>query len=154
MSDISAKLQYLVDSDDIRRLMHRYAKAIDRRDPPETVADLFVDDASWSGPRGFGERHGREELIALFKEMADNVIFSVHAFGNEQIDVDGDHATGSWTTIIPYTFREELRTQDHWAFLRYNNSFVQRDGKWLISEMRLQRLADGPHQLGWIDSVF
>ncbi|MGD6979069.1 MULTISPECIES: nuclear transport factor 2 family protein [Citricoccus] len=83
------------DVEQIRRLTHDYAWAIDNFLLDDLVA-LFTEDAIFD-MRGFGapaESAGREAVRAAFSAMIDSLGGCVHLTMNHLVDVDGDTATG------------------------------------------------------------
>src|SRR5436190_319532 len=81
-------VQLLVDRDAIHDVMIRYADGVDRRDM-EQVRACFAPDlrvVGWGG--GFPDR---EAMLTYISGVA---IFhtTMHMFGNDYIDVDGDRA--------------------------------------------------------------
>ncbi len=152
-ADDSARLQTLVDLEEIRRLKHRYVNLCDDGFPARPLAELFVEEGLWTGPADYGRHEGRAQLEKFFEGMGAGSIFTVHMVGNEEIEISGDTATGRWTTIAPCTFRLEGKAEDFWGFLRYENEFVRRDGRWWFSKMQAVSLGGGLHRTGWADSV-
>ena len=75
MSDsLEAKIQRLLDIEDIKQLKARYAIACDDDYQPDALAELFTEDAVWDG--GFmGYAEGREAIRAFFAN-ASSVIAS------------------------------------------------------------------------------
>jgi ketosteroid isomerase-like protein len=84
-----------LDVEQIRRLTHDYAWAIDNSLLEDLVA-LFTEDAVFD-MRGFGapaESAGREAVRDAFSAMIDSLGGCVHLTMNHLIDVDGDTASG------------------------------------------------------------
>lgn len=116
-----AALQQLLDRDEIRRLAHRYAIAIDARDLDSLVA-LFVADV-----RVGRDTRGRDALHADFDRQLRAVGISMLFVGNHVIDfVGADAAHG-----IVYC-KAEIQEGDRWIHqaIQYHDEYARRDGVW------------------------
>jgi hypothetical protein len=124
-------LQLLVDRDEIHDVVMRYAAGVDRRDM-EMVRGCFAPDLEiegWGG--GFADR---ESMIRYISGVA---IFhtTMHMFGNQYIEVDGDTAH-----VDTYAMLTHHRDDEHGVCHELNVSrsqyvedLTRRDGRWVIT---------------------
>ena len=89
--DLDARLRNLIDKDDIRELLFRFAEAVDTK-RWQVWADCYTDDAIVRMP--FASHDGREGLAAWGEGALAPFEVTEHLYGNIQIVVDGDTATG------------------------------------------------------------
>jgi hypothetical protein len=94
------------DRDDIIQLKNQYGRLLDRMvlerrpDDADQIRRLFTEDAivdmTFSGL--FGVYEGHDEIVRLYAElMTPSYHWMWHSFHTPAIDLDGDHAFGTWT---------------------------------------------------------
>jgi hypothetical protein len=133
VSDLAARLQLLVDKDEIRDVVYRYCRGVDRGDGPllSSVyhADAFDDHA---GMTFTGETVGE----GLTGAMLELMTMTSHHITTLLIEVEGDRA-GSEAYYIgihrPHAGSADVRMM---SCGRYLDTLERRDGSWRI----LQRL--------------
>lgn len=103
MNDLEAKVQRLLDLEEIKMLKYRYCLYNDGGWPAQPLshqgpaADLYTEDGVWDGSP-VAKAEGREEIRKLFARMA-GIPMAYHAVTNPIIEIDGDTATGHWHLI-------------------------------------------------------
>lgn len=150
MMDLStdALLKDLLAERAIRKVKHAYLAASDRFDLDAVLATM-TDDVVWDGGAALGRHQGKEAVGGLVKFVGGITRFTAHLVTNEMIEVNGDRATGKWWMIVPSTVEIEGQKIAQWLFAYSETSFVQQNGNWLISEIKLDPRAMGPHSAGW-----
>ncbi len=130
LESLAARVQVLEDREEIRALILAYGYAHDHRDY-RTFADLFASNGEWVG--GLGSAKGPEAIFALMdKTIGHNPLpngsGTFHILTNDQIQIDGDHAsaTTKWIYITPGDADEPKL-----VFLgHYDDKFVRENGTW------------------------
>jgi hypothetical protein len=83
----------------------------------------------------------------LFEGFQKLISFSQHNLMNPIIEVDGDHAKGTWYLLGPFTFRE--KNDARWIACRYEDDYVKVNGEWKYKHLRaIIRLA-ASYEDGW-----
>jgi len=149
LDDVLARLQTLEDIQAIRRLKFKYCGLCDAGFIADEIAALFTEDGVWEAGEPWGNFVGPKAIEEFFKTMPEAVSFSVHALSNEEIDVDGDRATGYWRTIIPTTLNMEEGKVPHWMFCNYTDEYRKVDGRWMISRIKADVTRTASHAEGW-----
>src|SRR5262249_1199772 len=137
-------MQLIADEQQIRNLVHRYADAASRRDPPG-VASTFTDDGEWRAPE-LGHFKGRDAMIAFFTTMLDGWNVFLQGLQSGVVTVDStipDRATGRW-------FVQEVGQRCDGTNVSiagvYHDEYRRDAGIWLIMRRRydpLLRSVDG-----------
>ena len=128
--DLTARIDRLESTDEIRQLAHRYALAVDTRNLDDLV-ELFVEDVR-VGP----DASGRDALRAWFLNALARIGPSIHFVGNHVIDfADADHATG-----IVYC-RDEIDRRVDWGngYIQYWDRYERRDDRWYFVRRKFHR---------------
>jgi uncharacterized protein (TIGR02246 family) len=120
---------------DIVRLIRNTWAAIDRKDW-DAYANGFAEDGEFEimGQR----RRGREEIVAGPARDLAKYDGLQHLVMNELVDVDGDHATGSWYAIavhVPDGFEIGVHAD---VGLRYSFQARRQEGDWRFTEAVIQ----------------
>jgi SnoaL-like protein len=136
------KLQELVDHIAIRELIDQYAYCADTRDAHGQMALFTVDtnfevfmDSKSSAPTQVINK--RQDLFPVFDNL-NTYLATMHFNGQSTIKLDGDIATGT-----TYCRAYHLNVQDGMqklmiAGIRYYDTMVKQDGKWLFTERKLK----------------
>ncbi len=125
----------------IRELVDAYAHCADRRDANGQKA-LFTDDTHFvvymdgQGAEPTQVLNGRGALAPVF-EALNNYEATMHFNGQSTIALDGDRATGESYCIAHHLFTEAGERRLMVAWLRYGDTFVKVDGRWLFAERNL-----------------
>ena len=121
--------------EEIRRLKYRYFRTLDLKDW-DAFADTLTDDAMGRyGTRVYGEKltlDGREAIVGFMREQLTSSVITMHVAQHPELDVDGDHAEGSWgfedTVIVP-DFKVLIRGAGY-----YRDEYRREaDGAWRIA---------------------
>ncbi len=150
MKDLEAKIQYLLDLEEIKMLKYRYchygdggwaAQPLTHQGP---TADLFAEDGVWDA-RPLGPMvEGREAIRKLF-EAHTNMPMAYHAVTNPMIEITGDTAKGHWHLVGGSV---SLDGTSSFSFHIYEEDYVRTPQGWRIKRMhmipgRRTSLADG-----------
>ena len=126
----------------IAALVHRYADAVVRRDPPQWAA-CWAEDAHWHlGPGRSVE--GRAAITELWSKAIGQFAAVVHTYNNSEVHVDGTTGSGRWYVT------EHLRRMNGDVGLLlayYDDTYVCIDGEWLFSSRALVVQYQGPPDL-------
>lgn len=127
----TARLARLLDQNEIRDVIYRYCRGIDRCDY-DLVRSCYHTDAS----DDHGDfRGGVEDFIAYVQRGLPRFERTMHFIGNLLVEPDGDHARAE-SYIVAHHHLRESRTKperDFVAGLRYVDDFERRDRVWRIA---------------------
>jgi hypothetical protein len=126
----------------IRELVETYAHCADRRDAKNQMA-LFTADTHFvvymnaKDHNPSQELHSREQLAPVFADL-NKYAATMHFLGQTTIlTLTGDRGTGE-TYCMPHHLTIEGKNRRLMiAALRYYDTFVKMDGKWLFAERLL-----------------
>ena len=131
MSDRPMDLQTLLAIQEIKDVLYRYARGVDRRDL-DLVRSCFHEDAY--------DDHGSvrgtvDELLKAIDEFSARFNLTYHFIGNVLVEVDGDVARSEAYAVA--THRREPQPgragkDDIWG-IRYVDRFERRAGAWRIA---------------------
>tara|TARA_R110000782_G_scaffold184875_1_gene275194 strand:- start:5419 stop:6126 length:708 start_codon:yes stop_codon:yes gene_type:complete len=128
MDMTDARIQAMLDKDDIRSALIRYARGVDRLDA-ELIADLYHEDAV--------DHHGQFDMLG--KDFAVMVVDFLrqntpgghqHRITNISIELDGDTA---YTEAVLHSVHNNLTVLNEF-FGRYIDRFERRNGVWKSAE--------------------
>jgi len=135
----------------IRALLADYMQLCDQLDaatPMDRLADLFTEDAVWSGKgaryaAAFGEHRGRGAIVAMLDgyRRPPHFAFNAHFLTSEKIVVSGDCASGSWLMLQTSTYASgasDLRSA------RLTVGFARTDERWRIQRFETENLFSRP----------
>jgi ketosteroid isomerase-like protein len=144
----TAALQRMLARDEIRDVLARYARAIDRADGALLKSCYFEDAMEEHGSSFTGRAH---EYVdgAIPKVRAMGVM--QHLLGSSHIELDGDVAyveTYIWTFL---RVERDGRSWDTFTGGRLHDRFERRDGLWKIAHRRtvFDWNRDTPSSEGW-----
>lgn len=166
VAQLARRVGVLEAEAEIRRIQARYMFLCDTPCPEFGVADdeqridlimdLYAEDAVWEGvgeyyDGQFGRAEGATAIRAHFQrfwgEKQDPaLLLNAHYLTSEQIQVDGDEATGQWIHMQPWLF------SDGTALLRssrLNNAFLRAGATWKITRTRTENVFIAPLSPGW-----
>ena len=133
-SKLVERITRLEDIEAIKQLKARYCEICDDMHNPDRVTSVFAEDAIWES-EDFGKAEGHEQIRNLFGRFQKMFSFSQHNITNPIIEIDGNHASGIWYIMGPWTFAE--KNEEKWMALRYDDNYVKQDGKWKYSHLRV-----------------
>ena len=130
MLDRDPALQRLVDESDIRALLHRYCRGIDRRQL-ELVRSCYTTDATDEHGDYSG---GVDGFLTYVSESLAGYTSTMHFLGSIGIELDGDRARAESYCIAFHRVpaRGSRPERDHVVGLRYVDEMVRADACWLI----------------------
>jgi hypothetical protein len=122
------------DRDAIERLKFRYFRTLDLKRWDE-YAECFVPEAT--GDYAGLTFDSRDDLVAFMRENMGPGLFSLHQAHHPEIDVDGDHATGTWYLHDQVWVPEHDFALEGAAF--YEDRYVRTDEGWRIAHTGYRR---------------
>ncbi len=143
---LEAKVQRLLDIEDIKVLKLRYAQYCDDGYNPKGIGSCFVADGIWDGgPLGYAE--SRDGIEAFFAATPRVVSFEVHYTTNPVIEVSGDQASGTWYLWQPMVMVAEQQAM--WLAAHYHERYRRETGGWLIEHLQLKVKRFSPYEAGF-----
>jgi hypothetical protein len=139
----------LVELEKIRQLKYRYLRCVDLKLWDE-IGDVFTQDATADyGTPSAGrplDLKCRDDIVGFLKDSLGNGIITLHAAGQPEIEIDGDHAIGTWRftdTVIATDFKVVINGA---AF--YEDTYRREDdGQWRISHTGYVRIFESTMSL-------
>jgi ketosteroid isomerase-like protein len=142
VTDLSQKLERLIDRQEIVDCIHRYTRALDRHDD-ELLVSVFHEDAvdnhgGWVG--------GRSEFVEWANHQCHSHLGGhMHHVTSHNCEIEGDVAHAESYVLFVHRYRDGKTV--HVAGGRYVDRLEKRDGEWRIALRRLvldyRYLADG-----------
>ena len=129
--DLMARMERVIDENDIRHVLTRYCRGIDRRQY-DLVRSCYHPDAMDE----HGDFRGNvDEFIAMIGKNVPRYQSTNHFMGNLSIEVDGSKARSEAYTIAFHRLapRGEEPARDHIVCFRYVDDFEKRHGEWRIA---------------------
>lgn len=138
-----AKLQSLIDKEEIREVLHRYCRANDRGDS-QLLSTVFHDDAVDDHGAYLGDIPGFiSHVERMFHEdtpFGTSALQNMqHSLGTINIELDGDTAySEAYFVSTPITHPDEQGRVTIAPMLgRYLDRFERRNGDWRIAQRRV-----------------
>ena len=125
----------------IRELIDAYAHCADTRDA-EGQKDLFTDDTHFvvymdgEGTEPTQDLDGRDALTPVFAALNQYEV-TMHFNGQSAVTLDADRAGGDTYCIAHHVFTADGERKIMVAYLRYLDTIVKQDGRWLFAERKL-----------------
>ena len=151
LEGLEQRIRKLEDTEEIKKLKHRYCALCDDHYDADALAELFTEDAVWDGMER-GRNDGREAIREFFRDAPARLPFAIHMVMNPIIEVDGDRATGVWYLFQPCTYAEG--NQAVWGSARYDEEYVRVNGKWMFQNLTLSSHFWTPFDKGWAEAKF
>lgn len=128
---MNPELQRLLDEADIRAVVNRYARGVDRRDW-DLVRSCYHPDAQEDRGR---YRGGVDGFIEWLRQAVAGYASTSHHIATQNIELDGDLAwVESYCLALHRTpGRDGGRAVDRLIPCRYFDRFERRDGEWRIA---------------------
>ena len=143
---ITEKLLWLADIEEIKQLKARYAAACDDNYDADAIAVMFTEDAVWDGGM-MGYAKTREGIRRFFENAPNVVEFAVHGIGNPLIEINGDRATGQWYLHQPMTLKEGDAC--FWFCAVYRDEYVRTEDGWKFQNVKVEARAFTPYEEGF-----
>jgi ketosteroid isomerase-like protein len=146
-------MRRLLDIQAISELKYRYCAYCDDNYDADGIASCYAEDGVM-GSVGAPLYEGREAIRTLFKTAPSTYLFAIHSVSNPIIKVDGDTATGSWKLFQPCTLAHEGGPRAVWIAGNYADTYVRKDGRWLIQRCIVTLHFVSPFDEGWVKQRF
>jgi hypothetical protein len=125
--DLNAKLQLLIDKDEIRDLIYSYCQTVDRLDY-DRLRRLYHEDATDN--HGYNPSSSVDEFIEMLKPHSESSSGIHHAVCNSYIKVDGDYAEAE-TYLLASQYQPDGEGRAHMSCGgRYLDKFTRVDNVW------------------------
>ncbi len=145
--DTDVVLRRLLDESEIRAVLARYARGIDRRDM-DIVRSCYHPDATDAHGQYNGDVEGFiQNSIARWTGKSESM---THHFGQSLIEIDGDNAWVESYCLCYIRLKPEEeggKPLDRLGNIRYVDLFERRNGEWLIAHRKVV------HHPGRLDTV-
>jgi uncharacterized protein (TIGR02246 family) len=131
---VSEDVGALLDRDALRRLVERYASAVDHRDV-EAAAACFLPD----GRLTVGDEPplvGRAAIVGALGRL-ERYVVTAHLLGHSDHVVDGDRATGESWCRAHHVYDDGGARRDWVMQIRYLDRYVRDDEGWRIEDRHL-----------------
>ena len=145
-SDLEKRITVLEDIEAIKQLKARYCAICDDDHNPDKIASVFAEDGIWEGG-DFGQARGHAAIRKLFEGFKKLISFSQHNLMNPIIEVNGDHAKGTWYLLGPLPFARRM-TRNGLAG-RYEDDYVKINGEWKYKHLRAIIRMHAAYDKGW-----
>jgi hypothetical protein len=146
--NLEQRLNYLETCEAIRGMVSRYATAADQRNNPHILGPLFHEDAVW-GANGFGEYHGRENILKALSEIAEaQVLWSLHIMAMPDIEMhDEQTANVRWMLWEVCHLAEQGLVASTRCLGGFYQAEIQRDvqGQWKFKRVALNLTFNQPY---------
>jgi hypothetical protein len=134
---LGQRIRWLEDIEAIKALTAHYAHAVNKVPNGNgvdlaAIPQIFTADARWSGGE-LGTFVGSAAIAAELPRATAMVEFSMHAFLNPLITVDGDEASGSWLLWIASV----LDHRPGAVYLSADLSYLRTAAGWRIDSVRI-----------------
>jgi ketosteroid isomerase-like protein len=131
---VTSEVQDLLDRDALRRLVERYATAVDHRDV-EGAAGCFVPE----GRLRVGDDEpleGRAAIVSALGRLSRYEV-TAHLLGHSNHVVDGDRATGESWCRAHHVYEDAGVRRDRVMAIRYLDGYVRSAEGWRIEHRHL-----------------
>jgi ketosteroid isomerase-like protein len=144
---MTPEVQDLLDRDALRRLVERYATAVDHRDVA-SAAGCFVPE----GRLRVGDDaplEGRDAIVSALGRLSRYEV-TAHLLGHSNHVVDGDRATGESSCRAHHVYEDAGVRRDWVMAIRYVDRYVRAGDGWRIEDRHLvvDWLEDRPLEVG------
>ena len=125
------RLLSLLDERDIRDVLLRYCRGVDRCDR-ELIASCYHPDAV--DDHGNWQATGASAPQLIFDLVKPGPDAAMHFVGNVRIELEGDIAFTESYVLAFRAFRRDERPYTRTRAVRFIDRFTRREGEWRISE--------------------
>jgi len=138
VTDIESLVRALADQRDLERLTEEYAHATDQCEP-DRAASLFTEDAlltlfmDGAQAEATAEHRGRPAIAAAVGSVS-RYDTTTHFLGQRTFEVDGEQARGESYCLAYHVRKKPGLLVNVVLAIRYLDTCVRRDGRWLFSE--------------------
>lgn len=138
IADLQSRLRRLEDKDAIMTLLNRYCKLADTHQWAD-YSSCFLED----GVVQFDDWEavvGREKIRALISSAEDRFQGQQHSLTNVELDIDGDHATGTCYLWFAATLDTSKPHEYHGFGGPYELSLQRTVDGWKIARLKLRKI--------------
>jgi len=130
-SNLESKLLELIDEREIRQVLLRYFRGVDRCDV-DLIDSCFHDDAS--DDHGNWIKHGSEIAPHIVALVSPGAAKAMHFVGNMLIEVEGETAFAESYVLAYRAYERDGVPCTRVRAVRFVDRLQKRDGMWRISE--------------------
>jgi len=130
-SNLESKLQELIDEREIRQVLLRYFRGVDRCDV-DLIDSCYHDDAT--DDHGNWIKHGSEIAQHIVTLVSPGAAKAMHFVGNMLIEVEGDIAFAESYVLAYRAYEREGVPYTRVRAVRFIDRLEKRQGEWRISE--------------------
>jgi ketosteroid isomerase-like protein len=141
------RLLQLLDERDIRDVLTRYCRGVDRCDA-QLIDSCYHPDAM--DDHGTWRAWGRDAGATIVEKVRPGKDVAMHFMGNVHIEVEGDTAFAESYLMAYRTFQREGQGYTRVRALRFVDRFTRRDGQWRIAE---RVVADDWHRVDRVEET-
>jgi uncharacterized protein (TIGR02246 family) len=131
---VNAEVRDLLDRDELRRLVERYATAVDHRDAEAAAACFLQEGRLTVGSEAPLE--GRAAIVGALGRLARYEV-TAHVLGHSDHAVDGDRATGESWCRAHHVYADGATRRDRVMAIRYVDRYVRSGEGWRIEDRHL-----------------
>jgi ketosteroid isomerase-like protein len=133
--ELAARLQALLDKEEIREVTYRFARGVDRRDW-ELIRSCYHEDAV--DHHGVFDGPASEYVAWVTTNLPELADATTHHISNGLIELHGDVAFCESYVLAAHRYtREDGAKADFLVGARYIDRFERRRGEWRIAERQL-----------------
>jgi ketosteroid isomerase-like protein len=129
--DLAAKIQVLLDERDIRDVLLRYCRGVDRCDR-DLIASCYHPDAV--DDHGTWFVNGPDVPQLVINAIQPGTAVAMHFVGNMHIEVQGDIAYTESYLLAFRSFDRDAQNYHRTRAARFVDKFTRREGVWRIQE--------------------
>lgn len=140
-------MQTLLDIEEIKQLKARYFRGIDTANL-ELLSTVLADDVHirFDSPTYQFELNGMQEAMDFYRHAFTDQKFGMHNGHTPEIQVHGEHATGTWYLNDLFINLDEKTLLTGSAL--YEDRYTKIDGHWRIQRTGYKRLLEMIEPLG------
>lgn len=150
LEDDEARIRLLEDLEEIKNLkrLHGFYANVFADDigKIDEFAALFTDDAEYDVGLGFavGPKAIAEQMRSrrASPEYRERIIIAMHYYLTPYIEVNGDHATGKWSGLLPTILKGNPRPV--WLGNMYDETYRRTPDGWRFSSMKTSKAFEPP----------
>ena len=148
-----AKLQRLLDLEEIQRLKYRYIRCMTLAQWDE-LESILAEDVTTSYSDGKYSFEGREKLMGFLRSShgAQSPLRGVWQVGHPEIEFTSETtASGVW--LMHHYNIDKRRATGEQQYAYYRDTYVKRGGRWLIAATGYQRVIEEHWSRGDLPSL-
>jgi hypothetical protein len=134
--NLAERMRLIEDRVALKALVDTFSVLADQKDVQRQTL-LFTEDAtveSYSAGQLVSSLRGRKQLGETFRDYLAQFQAVYHLNGQQTVEVHGDRATGVSYCLVVLIGSENGTTIKNTSGVIYNDEYVRRGGRWLISK--------------------